>query len=159
MEDRSCLIPKWLPKRNSRFLVLYSQRCLAICLTSHRSPACNPAEKSSFTFGVERATAHMGDRSFAPTLKSKLLDCVKYSSLKNNKKKNRVVRWDLEEPISSGYLAHCSHPFFISIRIEFSASYCMLSQRLVTSTLLAKLFINPEFCQCPLRRSCQLQLF
>ncbi len=75
------------------------------------------------------------------------------------KKKKGVVRWDLEGPISSGYLAHCSHPFFTSIRIEFSASYSMLSQSLVTPTSLDRLFINPEFCQCPLRRSCQLQLF
>ncbi len=37
--------------------------------------------------------------------------------------KNGVVRWDLEGPISSGYLAHCSHPFFMSNSIEFSASY------------------------------------
>ncbi len=35
----------------------------------------------------------------------------------------------------------------------------MLSQSLGTPTLLARLFINPEFCQCPLRRSCQFQLF
>ncbi len=42
--------------------------------------------------------------------------------------KKGVVRWDLEGPISSGYLAHCSHTFFMSIRIDFSASYSMLSQ-------------------------------
>ncbi len=29
------------------------------------------------------------------------------------------MRWDLEGPISSGYIAHCSHPFFMSIRIAF----------------------------------------
>ncbi len=69
------------------------------------------------------------------------------------------VRWDLEGPISSGYLAHCSHVFFMSIRIGFSASYSMLSWSFVTPTSLAKLFINPEFCQCPLRRLCQLQIF
>ncbi len=32
----------------------------------------------------------------------------------------------------------------------------MLCQRLVIPTSLARLFINPEYCQCPLRRSCQL---
>ncbi len=47
----------------------------------------------------------------------------------------------------------------MSIRIEFLASCSRLSQSLVTLTSLAKLFINPEFCQCPLRRSYQLQLF
>ncbi len=72
--------------------------------------------------------------------------------------KKGVVRWDLG-PISSGYLAHCSHPFFMSIYVEFSGSYSMLSQSLVTPTSLARLFINPEFCQCPLRCWCQLQLF
>ncbi len=36
--------------------------------------------------------------------------------------------WDLEGSISSGYLADCSHLFFTSIPIEFSASYSMLSQ-------------------------------
>ncbi len=35
----------------------------------------------------------------------------------------------------------------------------MLLQSLVTLTSLVRLFINPEFCQCPLRSSCQLQLF
>ncbi len=44
----------------------------------------------------------------------------------DNKKKG-VVRWDLEGPISSGYLAHCPHPFSISIPIEFSASYSMIT--------------------------------
>ncbi len=79
--------------------------------------------------------------------------------LKKEKKGESVVRWDLEGPISSGYLAHCSHSLFHSIHIEFSLSYFMLSQSLVIPTLLARLFINPELCQCPLRRSCQLQLF
>ncbi len=74
-------------------------------------------------------------------------------------KKKSVVRWDLEGPITSGYLAHCSHLFFMSIHIEFSASYSMLSQGLVMPTSLARLFINPELCQCPLRRSCQLSYF
>ncbi len=74
-------------------------------------------------------------------------------------KKKSVVRWDLEGSISWGYLAHCSHTFFMSIHIEFSSSYSMLSQSLVTPTSMARLFINPEFCQSPLRRSCQLQLF
>ncbi len=78
---------------------------------------------------------------------------------KERKKKKGVVRWELEGSISSGYLAHCSHPFFMSIRIEFSASYSMLSRSFVTPTSLARLFINSEFYQCPLRRSCQLQLF
>ncbi len=73
--------------------------------------------------------------------------------------KKSVVRGDFEGPISSGYLAHCSHPFSMSIRIEFLASYSMLSRSLVTLTSLARLFINPEFCQCPQRRLCQLQLF
>ncbi len=40
-----------------------------------------------------------------------------------NVKKKKGVRWDFEGPVSSGYLAYCSHPFFMSIRIEFSASY------------------------------------
>ncbi len=31
---------------------------------------------------------------------------------KLKKKKKGVVRWDLEGPISSGYLAHCSHLLF-----------------------------------------------
>ncbi len=73
--------------------------------------------------------------------------------------KKRVVRWDLKGLIHSGYVAHCSRPFFKSIRIEFLAFYSMLSQSLVTLTSLEKLFINLEFCQCPLRRSCQLLLF
>ncbi len=42
------------------------------------------------------------------------------------------MRWDLEGTISSGYLAGCSHPFFVSIRIQFSASYFMLPQSGVT---------------------------
>ncbi len=46
-------------------------------------------------------------------------------------KKKGVVRWDLEGPKSSGHLAHCSHPFFMSICIEFSASYSVLSQSFV----------------------------
>ncbi len=37
-------------------------------------------------------------------------------------------------------------------------SYCILSQNLVTPTSLTRLIINAEFCQCPLRRLCQLQL-
>ncbi len=61
------------------------------------------------------------------------------------KKKKKGVRWDLESLISSGYLAHCSHLFFMRIRIEFSVSYSTLSQSLVTPTSLARLFINPEF--------------
>ncbi len=73
--------------------------------------------------------------------------------------KKKSVTWDLEGPISSGYLAQCSRPFFLSIRIEFSAFYSMLSQSRATPTSLAGLFINPEVCQCPLRRSRQLQLF
>ncbi len=60
------------------------------------------------------------------------------------------MRWDFEGSISSSYLALCSQPFFMSIRIEFLASYSMLSQSPVTLTSLARLFINPEFCQCPL---------
>ncbi len=80
------------------------------------------------------------------------LSC-KYIALKKKKKKKGVVRWDLEGPISSGYLVHCSHPFFMSIRIEFLASYSMLSRSFMTPTWLARLFINPEFCQCPLRCS------
>ncbi len=31
------------------------------------------------------------------------------------------MRWDLEGPISSGYFDDYSHPFFMNIRIEFSA--------------------------------------
>ncbi len=57
--------------------------------------------------------------------------------------KKCAKKWDLEGPITSGYLAHCSHPFFMSIRLEFSASYSMLCQSLVTPISLAKLFINP----------------
>ncbi len=45
-------------------------------------------------------------------------------------------------PISSDYLAYCSHPVFMSIRKEFSASYSMLSQSLVTPNSLARFFIN-----------------
>ncbi len=75
------------------------------------------------------------------------------------KKSGDVVRWDLEGPTSLGYLAHSSHLFFVSIRIVFSASSSTLSQSCMTPTSLAKLFIKPEFCQCTLRRSCQLQLF
>ncbi len=41
------------------------------------------------------------------------------------KKKKGIVRWDLEGPRSSDYLAHCSHLLFMSIRMEFSASYSM----------------------------------
>ncbi len=67
--------------------------------------------------------------------------------------KERCCEVDLQGPISSDYLVHCSHPFFMSIRIAFSASYSLLSQSLVTLTSLARLLI--EFCQCPLRRSCQ----
>ncbi len=66
------------------------------------------------------------------------------TKLLTSKKKKGVVRWDFEGPISSGYLAHCSHPFFMSIRIGFSASYSMLSRSFVTPTSLARLFINPE---------------
>ncbi len=69
--------------------------------------------------------------------------------------KKSAMKWDLRGTISSGYFAHCSHPFFMSICVEFSASYSMLSSGLVTPTSLARLFINPEFCQCPLRRICQ----
>ncbi len=47
--------------------------------------------------------------------------------------KTDVLRWDLEDPISSGYVTHCSRPFFMSIRIKFFASYTWLSQTLVTS--------------------------
>ncbi len=57
------------------------------------------------------------------------------------------------------FLVHCSYIFFMSIRREFSASYSFLSRSLVTPTSLARLFINSEFCQCPFRCSCQLQLF
>ncbi len=40
------------------------------------------------------------------------------------KNKNKgTVRWDLGDPISSGYLAHCSHLFSTSIRIVLSAFY------------------------------------
>ncbi len=35
----------------------------------------------------------------------------------------------------------------------------MLSQSLVIPTSLARLFINPEFCQCPLMRLCQFSYF
>ncbi len=59
------------------------------------------------------------------------------------------VRWDLEGPINPGYLAHCSYQFFISIRIEFLVRPTLCYLSLVTPTLLARLFINPEFCQCP----------
>ncbi len=97
---------------------------------------------------------------------AKLLNCIKVfskffrsSHYSKKKKKKGVVMWDLEGRISWGYLAHCSHPFFMSLCIEFLASYSMLSSSFVTLASLAGLFINPEFCQCPLRRSCQLQLF
>ncbi len=53
--------------------------------------------------------------------------------------------WDHQGPISTGYLAHYLHTFFMSIHIEFSASYSMLSQSLVTLTFLTRLFINSEF--------------
>ncbi len=75
------------------------------------------------------------------------------------KKKKKVVGWDLEVPTSSGYLVHCSYPFFTSIHKAFSASYSMLSQSFAIPNSPARLFINPEFRQCPLRCSCQLQLF
>ncbi len=65
----------------------------------------------------------------------------------------------LRGPISSSYLARCSHPFFMSIHIDLLASYSMRSQNFVTPTSLARLFINPEFCQCPLRRSCHYSYF
>ncbi len=55
--------------------------------------------------------------------------------------------WDLGCPISSGYMPHCSHPFFMNISIEFLTSYSVLSQSLVKPISLARLFINPEFCQ------------
>ncbi len=81
--------------------------------------------------------------------KAKLLATLNKQLVKRitlKKKKKGVVRWDLESPIGSW-------------SFRFSASYSMLSQSLVTPTSLARLFINPEFCQCPLRCSCQLQLF
>ncbi len=53
----------------------------------------------------------------------------------------------------------CDTDFAGQIVYKPRPSYSMLSQSLVTQTSLARLFINPEFCQCPLRRSCQLQLF
>ncbi len=61
---------------------------------------------------------------------------------KKEKEKEKKVRWDFQGLISSGYLAHCSHSFFMCIRIEFSASYSILSQSLVSPISLARLFIN-----------------
>ncbi len=43
--------------------------------------------------------------------------------MRYHKKKTGGVRWDLRGPISSAYLAHCSHLFFTSIRIVLLASY------------------------------------
>ncbi len=74
-----------------------------------------------------------------PTLK--MFSNIKYFPLIFQLK--GVVRWYLKGPVSSDYLAHCSHPFFMSIRIEFLARYSMLSQNLVTRTLLARLFFKP----------------
>ncbi len=45
--------------------------------------------------------------------------------------KKDFVRCNLEGPISSSYLAHCPHPFFMSIHIEFLVSYSMLPQSCV----------------------------
>ncbi len=72
--------------------------------------------------------------------------------------KRRAVWRDLGGPISSGNLAHWSCFFFTSICIVFSVSYIYAILD-VTLTSLARLFINPEFRQCPLRRLCKLQLF
>ncbi len=47
-----------------------------------------------------------------------------------------VLRWDHEGTISSDYLAQCPRLVFMSIRIEFSASYTMLSQGFVIPTSL-----------------------
>ncbi len=103
---------------------------------------------------------HSHDQNFDLETKApRKIDYYRHTELPDNKKKKSVVRWDLEGPLSSGYLDHCSHPFFKSIRIEFLASYSTLSQSLLTPTSLTRLFINPEFCQCPLKRSYRLQLF
>ncbi len=59
----------------------------------------------------------------------KFCDKLQEEKVLLKKKKVSVVRWDLESHISSDYLAHCSHPFFMSIRIELSASYSLLSKR------------------------------
>ncbi len=40
-------------------------------------------------------------------------------------KKKNVLWGHFEGPISSGYLAHCLQPFFMSIRTEFSVSYAI----------------------------------
>ncbi len=83
--------------------------------------------------------------------------CIKW--LKNNIiVKKGVVSWDLEGLMSSLFSSLLTHLFHEHLH-RVSASYSMLSQSLVTLTSQARLFINPEFCQCPLRLSCQLQLF
>ncbi len=48
---------------------------------------------------------------------------VPKETLSTLQKKKDALKWDLRGPISSGYLAHCSHPFFTSICIMFSMSY------------------------------------
>ncbi len=73
--------------------------------------------------------------------------------------KKGVKSWDPKGSITLGYLAHRSRLFFMSILIEFLASHSMLSHSLVTPTSINRLFINHEFCQCPLRLSCQFQIF
>ncbi len=47
-------------------------------------------------------------------------------------KKKGVTKWNLEGPVNSGYLAHCSHPFFMSIYIEFSAPGVLLYAKVIT---------------------------
>ncbi len=42
--------------------------------------------------------------------------------------KKSVLRWNLEGPISSDYLPHCSHPFFMSIRRVFGVLLFAMSQ-------------------------------
>ncbi len=41
-----------------------------------------------------------------------LIPCEKWRAKQLIKSIKRVVRWELEGSIGSGYLAHCSHPFF-----------------------------------------------
>ncbi len=101
-------------------------------------------------FQQDRAAPH-ATNLVIQCLKQKFGDCIivwraVFSRLPRSPdlKKKGIVRWDLEGSISSGYLAHCSNPFFMSIHIEFSASYSMLSQSLVTPTSLARFFMNPR---------------
>ncbi len=57
-----------------------------------------------------------------------------------------AVGWDLGGPISSGYFSPLLTPLFHKHCVVFLMSYIYTISD-VTRTFLARLFINPEFCQ------------